>query len=148
MRNSRSFSLTAILPVVAVFVGLISFSSTASANEWAGGERSGSCYIPSKTKSWDCRFGPYTPVKGARSIGGFYINPIHESRKSGDMPIEYRINGGEWIRRDLKLNSTNKNYIDFGKGVKSFEYRFLFPYQMEFGGGSTTTFKFNYDLDR
>jgi hypothetical protein len=117
-------------------------------NWWAGPERSGSCYIPNRQTSFDCQFGSYRVVSGARQIGGFYVNPRHQSGKNGSIPIEYRTNGGQWISRQLTLNSTSANYIDFGNGVKSFDFRFKRPESEELGGGTTTYFRMNYDLDR
>jgi hypothetical protein len=117
-------------------------------NWWAGAERSDSCYIPNRQTSFNCQFGSYRVVSGARQIGGFYVNPRHQSGKNGSIPIEYRINGGRWISRQLTLNSTSANYIDFGNGVKSFDFRFKRPESEELGGGTTTYFRMNYDLDR
>ncbi len=117
-------------------------------NWWAGPERSGSCYIPNRQASFNCKFGPYRLVTCDKKICGFYVNPRHQSCKNGTIPIEYRINGGQWISRRLTLNSTSANYIDFGNGVRSFEFRFKRPESEELGGGSTTSFKMNYDLDR
>jgi hypothetical protein len=144
--------LIPFISMTAVLVGSVSFPSSAFANWWAGSERSGSCYIPNRQKNFSCKFptsGTYRVVNGARQIGGFYVNPRHQFGSSGDMPIEYRINqGGNWIPRTLKLNLTSANYIDFGNGVNSFEFRFLRPSSESLGGGTTTYFKFNYDLDR
>lgn len=120
----------------------------ALAQWWAGNEKSGSCFIPARQTNFDCKFGPYKTVNGARQIGGFYINPRHQSGAAGKIPIQYRVNGGAWIDRQLTLNETTGNYIDFGKGVQNFDFRFLRPAQDSLGGGSTINFKFNYDLDR
>lgn len=120
----------------------------AHANWWAGNERSGSCTIPNRQTNFDCQFGTYKVVKGARQIGGFYINPRHQFGGKGTIPMQYRVNGGNWINRNLVLNDTSRNYIDFGNGVKSFDFRILRPSSEDLGGGSTTYFKFNYDLDR
>ncbi len=122
--------------------------SPAHANWWAGNERSGSCYIPNRQTNFTYQFGTYRVVNGARQIGGFYINPRHQFGGGGTIPIQYRVNGGGWINRNLVLNDTSRNYIDFGNGVKSFDFRFLRPSAESLGGGSTTSFKFNYDLDR
>jgi hypothetical protein len=116
---------------------------------WAGDERSGSCYIPNRQTNFNCQFGSYKTVNGARQIGGFYINPRHQFGTSGRIPIQYRINGGGWIDAQLTLNvTTGGNYINFGNGVQSFDFRFLRPAQDSLGGGSTIYFKFNYELDR
>jgi hypothetical protein len=117
-------------------------------NSWAGPERSGSCYIPNRQTSFNCQFGLYRLVTGAKQIGGFYVNPKHQSGKNGTIPIQYRINGGQWISKRLTLNSTSANYIDFGNGVRSFDFRFQRPESDELGGGSTINFKMNFDLDR
>lgn len=117
-------------------------------NSWAGSEKGGSCYIPNRQTSFNCKFGPYRLVTNAKQIGGFYVNPRHQSGKNGTIPIEYRINGGQWISRRLTLNSTSANYIDFGNGVKSFEFQIKRPESEELGGGSKIDFKMNYDLDR
>lgn len=124
------------------------FPNLALANLWAGNEKGGSCYIPNRQTSFNCQFGPYRTEKGAKQIGGFYVNPRHQFGKNGTIPIEYRVNGGGWRSRQLVLNSTNANYIDFGNGVQNFEFRFLRPASDELGGGSTTYFRMNYDLDR
>jgi hypothetical protein len=147
-RRKRIFSLVPFLTLSSVFLGLVSFPSSASANSWAGSEKSGSCYIPGRTMSFDCIFGPYGIVDGARQIGGFYVNPRHESGADGTVRIAYQVNGGEWVRRDLVLNSTSDNYVDFGDGVSSFKFKFLRPSSMDLEGGTTTNFTFNYDLDR
>ncbi|HLO85669.1 MAG TPA: hypothetical protein VK203_11785 [Nostocaceae cyanobacterium] len=143
----KSF-LMPLMPIAAILMGTVSFPLSAFANWWAGSERSGSCYIPNRQTNFTCQFGTYRVVNGARQIGGFYVNPRHQSGSNGDIPIQYRINGGSWINRTLKLNSTSANYIDFGNGVTSFDFRFLRPSSENLGGGSTTYFKFNYDLDR
>jgi hypothetical protein len=120
----------------------------ALAQLWAGKEKSGSCYIPNRQTNFDCKFGSYVTVKGARQIAGFYIIPKHQSGAPGRIPIQYRINGGAWIDQQLTLNQIDGNYIDFGNGVQRFDFRFLRPAQDSLGGGSTINFKFNYDLDR
>lgn len=140
--------LIPFISITAVLVGFVSFPSSAFANWWAGSERSGSCYIPNPQTNFSCQFGTYRVVNGARQIGGFYVNPRHQSGSSGNIPIQYRINGGSWINRTLTLNSTSANYIDFGNNVNSFDFRFLRPSDGRLGNASTTYFKFNYDLDR
>jgi hypothetical protein len=116
---------------------------------WAGDEKWGACTIPNRQRNFTCQYGPYRTVNGARQIGGFYINPRHEFGTPGRIPIQYRINGGPWIDAQLTLNvTTGGNYINFGNGVQSFDFRFLRPTQDSLGGGSTIQFKFNYELDR
>jgi len=144
--------LIPILYVSSMLVGIMSFPLRASANEWAGNERSGSCNIPNNRQTtFNCQYGPYRlPTRsGARQISGFYVNPRNQSGRGGTIPIEYRINGGgNWVRRSVVLNSTTANYINFGNGVLSFEFKFLRPNSEEGWDGTTTNFTFNYDLDR
>lgn len=116
-------------------------------NSWAKPEKKGSCYIPNRQTTFNCYFGPYTLKPGERQIGGFYVNPRHQSGKNGTIPIQYRINGGQWISRRLTLNSTSANYIDFGNGVRSFDFQFQRPESEELGGGSKIDFTMNYELD-
>jgi hypothetical protein len=124
----------------------------ALANLWAGAEKTGECMIPNRQTTFTCQFGSYfyqtKEVSNARQIGGFYINPKHQFGGNGVIPIQYRVNGGNWMNAQVTLNQTNGNYIDFGDGVKSFDFRILRPADDSLGGGSTIYFKFNYDLDR
>ncbi|HBE17467.1 MAG TPA: hypothetical protein DDW51_07595 [Cyanobacteria bacterium UBA11367] len=140
--------LISFVPLWATLIGTVSFPSSASANWWAGSERSGSCTIPNRQTSFNCRYGPYRVVNGASQIGGFYVNPRERYGNNGTIPIEYRINGGGWVRRDLVLNSTSENYIDFGNGVRYFEFRFLRPESVDQRNDNSITYTFNYDLDR
>jgi len=141
--------LSSFMTVLGIVIpSAIVFAQSAHANWWAGSERSGSCYIPNRQTSFNCQFGSYRVVNRARQIGGFYVNPTHQFRGNGTIPMQYRINGGGWINRNLTLNATSGNYIDFGNGVSSFDFRILRPASDSLGGGSTTSFKFNYDLDR
>lgn len=120
-----------------------------ASNWWAGPERSGECYIPNMQTSFRCQFGPYRRVQGARQIGGFYINPTNRVGQTGRIPLEYRVNGGNWVPAFITMNATRGNYIDFGNGVHSFEYRFPRPQNGPLrAGGGTIYFRMNYDLDR
>jgi len=117
-------------------------------NWWAGPERRGSCYIPNRQTSYRCRFGRYRRVSGARQIGGFYLNPTNNLGYTGPVVLEYRTNGGDWQQRTLTMNATSGNYINFGYGVTSFDYRFPRPQSSLLGdGGGTIYFRMNYDLD-
>jgi hypothetical protein len=97
---------------------------------------------------FSCQYGSYG--KGnARQIGGFYVNPTNNVGHTGTIPLEYRVNGGQWIRRNITMNATSGNYIDFGNGVSSFDFRFPRPDRSPLRDGiGTISFKFNYDLDR
>ena len=139
-------------------VGLLSASMAVSilnviarpalANLWAGDEKGYSCFIPNRQTNFDCQYGSFPTVNNARQIGGFYINAKHQFGGGGVIPIQYRVNGGNWMNAQVTLNQNNGNYIDFGDGVQSFDFRLLRPADDSLGGGSTIFFKFNYDLDR
>jgi len=149
MKLSPKKLLAGLTTVVAIALSSVALTPpSAYANWWSGGERSGSCYIPNRQTNFNCQFGTYRPVNGARQIGGFYINPRHQFGTPGTIPIQFRVNGGGWNTRYLTLNATSGNYIDFGEGVRSFDYRFLRPQSEALGGGTSINFRFNYDLDR
>lgn len=147
---SKAISRLAILAGLSAVLSSF-LSAPALANWWERNkEREGSCYIPNMQTSFHCNFGPYRTIPGARQIGGFYVNPRNDVDHSTPIPLEYRLNGtGQWTRVFIQMNATSGNYIDFGDGVQSFEYRFPRPDQGPLrGGGGTIHFTFNYDLDR
>ena len=145
----RFSKITIFSGVCAVLSGIFLTPMPVLANWWAGSERTGSCYIPNMQTSFNCQFGTYRTVSGARQIGGFYVNPTNNVGHTHPIPLEYRVNGGQWTRVSLRMNATSGNYIDFGNGVQSFDYRFPRPDNSPLRvGGGTIFFRFNYDLDR
>ena len=148
----KTSKIAALGGTVAVLVASLSIPVVVLANNWAGLERKGDCYVPNPQTSYDkCEFprngGAYERVNGARQIGGFYVNPTVDGY-SGKIPLEYRVNGGGWTRTEITLNVTSGNYIDFGDGVNNFNFRFPRPDKGPlYGGGYAMTFRFNYDLD-
>lgn len=153
--NKAKFSFFLIF-LLSAFINVVFLSSSVSANNWTGPERTDiACDFPRPPElPRGCAWGPYTLSTqnvrdGFRSIGGFYVNPTHSSRQDGLLPMEYSINGGRWISRDLVYNSGSANYIDFGSGVTSFRFRFTQqPRNWRMGFNTRTTVRFNYDLDR
>ena len=140
--------ITILGATFSMLAALMSFPLVALANNWAGPERRGSCFIPRAERSFECKFGPYNTVAGAKQIGGFYVNAEQTASYTGPMPLRYRVNGGDWREAVLMMGRTGGNYIDFGNGVSSFE--FLFPYSVRTPlgtGESQINFTMNYDLD-
>ena len=163
-RTKINSFLVPFLYTSSILIGVTSFSPNASANEWAMSERRGTCLIPNRQTNFECKFprsrqgypngqDTYNVVNGAREISGFYVNPWHQigdrrTGASGTIPMQYRMNGGAWINRNLNLNSTNSNYISLPSGVRSLEFQILRPTRDELGAGSTIVFTTNYDLRR
>lgn len=149
--NSKVAFLGGMLAILASTISIP--VAVQAGNWWAGPERSGSCYMSRRDVPFNCQFGSYTRVSGARQIGGFYVNPTNNPTnnvgQTGKIPLEYRINGGGWQRTEITMNATSGNYIDFGNGVRSFDFRFIRPDRGPLNGGNGTIyFKMNYDLDR
>lgn len=149
MRKNNS-KVAFIGGMLAILASTISIPVAVQAgNWWAGPERRGSCYMPYLTRSFTCKFGSYKRVSGARQIGGFYVNPTNNVGQTGKIPLEYRINRGGWQRTEITMNATSGNYIDFGNGVRRFDFRFIRPDRGPLSSREGTIyFTMNYDLDR
>lgn len=148
--SRKSSKLAALGGALAILATPLSIPVAVQAgNWWAGAERSGSCTMA----AYDgCVFprnsNAYQTVGGARQIGGFYVNPTNNVNYTGKIPLEYRVNGGQWLRTEITMNATSGNYIDFGNGVKNFNFRFPRPSGAVGDKKAIIYFKFNYDLDR
>ena len=145
-KNTAKYTiLGATFSILAI---LMSVPIVALANNWAGPERRGSCFIPRAELSFECKFGPYNTVSGAKQIGGFYVNAEQTAGYSGPMPFRYRVNGGNWQETVLIMGRSGSNYIDFSNGVSSFEFLFPRSVRTPLGTGeSQINFTMNYDLD-
>ncbi|WP_293153427.1 MULTISPECIES: hypothetical protein [unclassified Microcoleus] len=143
--SKSTTKITVLGATFSILATLVSFPLVALANNWAGPERRGSCFIPRAEFSFECKFGPYNSDK---QIGGFYVNPEQTAGYTGPMPFRYRVNGGNWQETVLIMGRTGSNYIDFGNGVSSFEFLFPRSVRTPLGTGeSTINFTMNYDLD-
>lgn len=146
VQTSKAVILGGAAAILATTVVMPSIAQ--AGNVWANSEKNGSCYIPNRQTNFRCQFGSYYKDSKVRQIGGFYVNPTNNVGVNGTIPFEYRINGGSWISRPITMNSTSGNYIDFGDGVSSFDFRFSRPSGALGDGGATIFFKMNYDLDQ
>ena len=146
--SQNTAKITILGATFSILAALMSVPLVALANNWAGPERRGSCFIPRAEFSFECKFGPYNTVSGAKQIGGFYVNADQTAGYTGPMPILYRVNGGNWQETVLIMGRSGSNYIDFGNGVSSFEFLFPRSVRTPLGTGeSQINFTMNYDLD-
>ncbi len=146
--SQQTAKITILGATFSILAALMSFPLVALANNWAGPETRWSCFIPRAEYSFECKFGPFNTVSGAKQIGGFYVNAEQTAGYTGPMPFRYRVNGGNWQETVLIMGRSGSNYIDFGNGVSSFEFLFPRSVRTPLGTGeSTIKFTMNYDLD-
>ncbi|MGB2926450.1 MAG: hypothetical protein WBB82_14200 [Limnothrix sp.] len=133
--NLKKIAIASGLALVAAFSG----ATAGFANNWAGGERSGSCINTST-----CTFGSYTKPTNTSGIGGFYVNVMERSSATEAATLGWTgtyCSGATFSgSKRISESTTNQNYINFRSKVCSFKFTIS-------QRTAPIYFKVNYDFD-